>query len=152
MTDTVSCRWFHRSRKLCSPGSVNHINWSQSLRRYDEHKLGLVKAISKSQDAAAASAGVKVKAVVKGPLGHTQTTGRIWEQDTLNPYEEFVKLDECSCTNITLVPGDRLYMPFGVLHRAVTGAEGSAHLTVQFIKDGISWSDLMLKALGYVRH
>jgi hypothetical protein len=34
-------------------------------------------------------------------------------------------------TTITMRAGDRLYLPFGVLHRAVAGDAGSAHFTVE---------------------
>ena len=32
----------------------------------------------------------------------------------------------------------------GTLHRAMTGAGGSTHVTIGFPRDGISWSDLVL--------
>ena len=51
------------------------------------------------------------------------------------------------CSNITLVPGDRLYLPFGVLHRAITNAGGSAHMTMEFMKNVSCFSPLTLS--GY---
>jgi ribosomal protein L16 Arg81 hydroxylase len=66
-----------------------------------------------------------------------------------SPYDR-VKQEDITCENITMVPGDRLYLPFGVLHRAVTGEGGSVHLSVQFVKEGVTWSDLILKSLGWI--
>ena len=74
--------------------------------------------------------------------------------DDVLPWHRYDELDLAAydCTNITLVRGDRLYMPFGVLHRAITRDDqrGSVHLSMQFVKDGITWSDLILQAVGYV--
>ena len=45
----------------------------------------------------------------------------------------------------------RLYMPYGVLHRAVTGEGGSSHLTFEFTKRGVTWFELILAVAGYVK-
>lgn len=42
---------------------------------------------------------------------------------------------------VTLEPGDMLYLPRGIPHRAQSGADGSLHLTVGFLS--ITWSSLM---------
>jgi hypothetical protein len=51
------------------------------------------------------------------------------------------------CGNHTLVAGDRLYLPFGTLHRAITGVGGSAHLTLELMHTGLTWADLVLAAV-----
>ena len=54
------------------------------------------------------------------------------------------------CVNVTMESGDRLYMPFGVLHRAVTGEKGSTHMTLEWGKVGLTWSDLMSASVGWL--
>ena len=56
-----------------------------------------------------------------------------------------------ACENVTMQPGDRLYMPYGVLHRAVTGEGGSTHVTFEFTKRGVTWFELILGAAGQYR-
>lgn len=38
---------------------------------------------------------------------------------------------------------------YGVLHRAIAAGGGSAHLTFEFVKRGLTWADLILAASGY---
>ena len=48
---------------------------------------------------------------------------------------------------VTLRKGDRLYLPFGTIHRAVP-EKGfpSVHITFEFHADGFTWGDLVLRA------
>lgn len=76
-------------------------------------------------------------------------TGRPLISYSGTPYDD-VNLDHYDCSHITMKPGDRLYMPFGILHRAVTGAAGSTHATFEFGKKwGIVWADLFLATVEY---
>jgi hypothetical protein len=50
------------------------------------------------------------------------------------------------------VAGDRLYLPFGTLHRAITGVGGSAHLTFELMHTGLTWADLVLAAARELFH
>lgn len=55
-----------------------------------------------------------------------------------------VDLGTTRCTNFTMHPGQRLCLPWGTLHRAVTGAHGSTHLTIGLPRYGLSFSDVVL--------
>lgn len=48
------------------------------------------------------------------------------------------------CTTLELKPGDRIYIPMGVYHGAVTGPEGSTHLDFGFMRGGVMWVDLLV--------
>ena len=50
---------------------------------------------------------------------------------------------EMKCTHLELKAGDRLYIPMGVYHGAVTGPDGSAHIDYGFGRVGILWLDLV---------
>jgi len=43
------------------------------------------------------------------------------------------------CQTLTLNKGDRIYIPMGIFHGAVTDEGGSAHLDFGFGRVGITW-------------
>ena len=51
------------------------------------------------------------------------------------------------CKDATLHPGDRIYLPAGTFHSAVTGVGGSVHLTVEVTYTGFTWGDLLVHTL-----
>jgi hypothetical protein len=70
-------------------------------------------------------------------------------------YEHFYKdfpaaaTTSMKCYTVKMEPGDRLYVPVGVLHQAkVLDSRGSVHLTIGLPKFGVSWADLLINVLG----
>ena len=64
-------------------------------------------------------------------------------------------LDDLACERVTLAPGDMLYLPKGIAHRAAARAEGddgeaggAAHLTIGLDREGVQWSDVLALALA----
>ena len=56
---------------------------------------------------------------------------------------------QLKCTNLTVRAGDRIYVPRGMLHRAITSAGGSAHLSVALpLAPGLTWADLVAEGLS----
>ena len=53
-------------------------------------------------------------------------------------------IDRMDCTSLELRAGDRIYIPMGVYHGAVTGPVGSTHLDFGFMRAGITWADLIV--------
>ena len=51
-------------------------------------------------------------------------------------------LDDMECTARTLLSGDTLYLPKGVVHAAKTGPTPTAHLTISIPVDGSGWDSL----------
>ena len=53
------------------------------------------------------------------------------------------QLAAMECTQLTLVPGDVLYMPKGIVHYATAHAEGiSTHVTVGLHREGALWKQV----------
>ena len=75
----------------------------------------------------------------------SQSTVGVMMTHTGTPYDE-IDLAAYKCSKITMQAGDRLYMPFGILHRAKSGEiDGSIHATFEFGKKwAIEWADLFL--------
>eukprot|EP00043_Microstomoeca_roanoka_P020267 m.242728 g.242728 ORF g.242728 m.242728 type:complete len:3263 (+) comp17138_c0_seq1:1001-10789(+) len=48
------------------------------------------------------------------------------------------------CQNFTLRRGDTMYMPKGIIHFALSGPEGSSHLTIALERKGLAWADALL--------
>ena len=73
--------------------------------------------------------------------GEAGERGTIVERMISGP-QDFVNRSEMACTKHVMQPGDRMYLPFGVLHSAVTGPHGSVHVTVELEREGTTWADL----------
>ena len=71
-----------------------------------------------------------------GGAPHTPPTPGSGAVPRVKGLYENLDLGKMKCSNFTMHAGDRLYMPYGTLHRAVTGAAGSAHITIGFPRDG----------------
>ena len=89
-----------------------------------------------------AQAGATAAAPPAAPLFQAPLTKTVYGTIDLRDEASF------ACTTFTLHPGDRLYMPRGILHRAKTGAGGSAHLAIGLPHLGVTWGDVVLAGLG----
>ncbi|EGD73738.1 hypothetical protein PTSG_11500, partial [Salpingoeca rosetta] len=79
-------------------------------------------------------------------LGQLQEIRR-QKQEGCTRYEDR-DLRGMRCNEFTLRAGDTMYMPKGIIHYAVSGAEGSSHLTISLERRGLAWAD----ALVYAAH
>ena len=66
--------------------------------------------------------------------GEAGERGTVVERMISGP-QDFVNRSEMACTKHVMQPGDRMYLPFGVLHSAVTGPHGSVHVTVELERE-----------------
>lgn len=58
-------------------------------------------------------------------------------------------LSTMTCSNMTMVPGDMLYLPKGVVHAATTapGFDSTTHVTIGLIRDNFKYGDLLASLL-----
>jgi hypothetical protein len=70
---------------------------------------------------------------------------RLKRQEGCTSYSD-ADLARMTCRTLTMVAGDTLYLPKGVVHHARTRAGGSAHLTLSLERDGANWVDVIAAA------
>ena len=66
------------------------------------------------------------------------------------PFDQ-LDMTALNCTNVTLNVGDRLYLPFGTIHRAKAGSTASVHATFELEAKGLTWGDLVLSAANITK-
>ncbi|EGD79911.1 hypothetical protein PTSG_10194 [Salpingoeca rosetta] len=77
-------------------------------------------------------------------LGQLQEIRR-QKQEGCTRYEDR-DLRGMRCTEFTLRAGDTMYMPKGIIHFALSGEEGSSHLTISLERKGLAWADALMHA------
>ena len=74
-------------------------------------------------------------------LGQLQEIRRERQQGCTAYLDDHLKGMRCS--NFTLRQGDTMYLPKGIIHYALAGPEGSAHVTISLERRGITWADAL---------
>jgi len=127
-------------RQVCVPTADSIDGLPVNTRRASDaditalHELHLQsRAANDKVEAEEAVAPVQPAA---GGAPHTPPTPGSGAVPRVKGLYETLDLGKMKCSNFTMHAGDRLYMPYGTLHRAVTGAAGSAHITIGFPRDG----------------
>eukprot|EP00049_Salpingoeca_infusionum_P006983 m.113649 g.113649 ORF g.113649 m.113649 type:complete len:3045 (-) comp13522_c0_seq4:422-9556(-) len=89
--------------------------------------------------------GEVVPSLNDAQLGQLQEV-RTSRQQGCTRYED-AHLSGMTCKTFTLSAGDRMYMPKGIIHYAVSSESGSKHLTISIGRQGVAWSDVLLYAM-----